>query len=111
MDVETKKGSVQIGRKHLPAILVTLPTIIESNKTYDSVHLFKTADVTQMLICDETDSGGGKFEYGHGVAAPLKNVRKKRFRKAQRNRNVEVDDEELEKELLWLIRMDNEAVG
>lgn len=102
---------MQVGKKLLPAKLVNLPTIIESNKTYDKVHLFKTADVMQMLICDESVVKEDKCEYPHSIAPPLKNVRKKRFRKSQRNRKLEVDEEELEKELMWLMRMDNEAVS
>lgn len=112
LDVDNKTGTIQLGRKLLPAKLVTFPNIVESNKCYDKVHLFKTADVSQMLICEtpETIKNNNTFDYPHGLTPPLKNVRKKRFRKAQRNKNVEFDEEELEKELLWLIRMDNEAV-
>lgn len=110
--MEKKTGTVTFNKKQLPAKLVNLPTVVESNKCYDGVHLFKTADVLQMLVCgDLVNKTGTGHDHPHGLAPPLKNVRKKRFRKTQRNRNVDVDEEEVEKELLWLLRMDNEAVG
>lgn len=109
LDAESKTGTVRFNKKDLPAKLVQLPTIVESNKTYDKVHLFKTADVLQMLVCGDLIKGEG-CEHPHGVAPPLKNVKKRRFRKTQKNKNVDVDEEEVEKELLWLLRMDNEAV-
>lgn len=37
--------------------LIDLPTIIESYKTLDKKNLYKTGDISQMLLCtDEPDS-------------------------------------------------------
>ena len=44
----------------------------------------------------------------HGVCAPLKNCRKRRFRKVLRKNYVEAP--EIEKEVRHLLRIDNEAV-
>lgn len=49
-----------------------------------------------------------KYLYPHGVSAPLKNVRKRRFRKVLRKNYVEAP--EIEKEVKHLLRVDNEAV-
>ena len=49
-----------------------------------------------------------KYLYPHGVCPPLKNCRKRRFRKVLRKNYVEAP--ELEKEVRHLLRIDNEAV-
>lgn len=48
-----------------------------------------------------------RFLYPHGITKPLKNVRKKRFRKMLRKKYV--DFPEIEKEVKRLLRTDNEA--
>ena len=50
-----------------------------------------------------------KFLYPHGIAPPLKNCRKRRFRKTLKKKYVEAP--EIEKEVKRLLRVDNEAVG
>ncbi|KAM9041180.1 transcription initiation factor TFIID subunit 7-like [Megaptera novaeangliae] len=89
----------------LPAKLVDLPCVIESLKTLDKKTFFKTADISQMLVC--TADGGvhshpeelvtstdhkairksekerqKKYVWKHGITPPLRNVRKRRFCKA-----------------------------
>ena len=49
-----------------------------------------------------------KYLYPHGVCPPLKNVRKRRFRKVLRKNFAEAP--EIEKEVKHLLRVDNEAV-
>lgn len=49
-----------------------------------------------------------KYLYPHGVTPSLKNVRKRRFRKTLKKKNVELP--EIEKEVKRLLRVDNEAV-
>ncbi len=49
-----------------------------------------------------------KYLYPHGVCPPLKNCRKRRFRKVLRKNYVEAP--EIEKEVRHLLRIDNEAV-
>lgn len=82
------------------AKLVDLPCIIESHKTLDhGKHLFKVADINQMLVVeDELQSGidPSKIEdrdfdiedfiYPHGITPPLRHVRKRRFRKRTNKR-------------------------
>lgn len=50
-----------------------------------------------------------KFLYPHGVTPSMKNVRKRRFRKTLKKKNVELP--EIEKEVKRLLRVDNEAVN
>lgn len=50
-----------------------------------------------------------KYLYPHGVTPSLKNVRKRRFRKTLKKKNVELP--EIEKEVKRLLRVDNEAVN
>ncbi|XP_007181503.2 transcription initiation factor TFIID subunit 7-like [Balaenoptera acutorostrata] len=89
----------------LPAKLVDLPCVIESLKTLDKKTFFKTADISQMLVC--TADGGvhshpeelvtstdhkairksekerqKKYVWKHGITPPLRNVRKRSFCKA-----------------------------
>lgn len=121
-----RKGMVRIDGRYLYAKVVDLPTVIESMKTIDKKSFYKTADVCQMVICKEepdpiTDDESPlknkkkdpnkvdkKYLYPHGVTPSLKNVRKRRFRKTLRKKNVELP--EIEKEVKRLLRVDNEAV-
>uniref|UniRef100_A0A8C0DZF0 TATA-box binding protein associated factor 7 like n=1 Tax=Balaenoptera musculus TaxID=9771 RepID=A0A8C0DZF0_BALMU len=89
----------------LPAKLVDFPCVIESLKTLDKKTFYKTADISQMLVC--TADGGvhshpeelvtstdhkairksekerqKKYVWKHGITPPLRNVRKRRFCKA-----------------------------
>ncbi|KAG8301796.1 transcription initiation factor TFIID subunit 7 [Homalodisca vitripennis] len=50
-----------------------------------------------------------KFLWPHGITPPLKNVRKRRFRKTLKKKYVEAP--EIEKEVKRLLRGDNEAVN
>jgi len=50
-----------------------------------------------------------KYIYPHGVCPPLKNCRKRRFRKVLRKSFPEAP--EIEKEVRHLLRVDNDAVS
>lgn len=112
----------------MSAKFMDLPTIIESHKSIDNKTLYKTADICQILICKEGDPSEDesteqpevakkkkdsmkvdkKFIFPHGVCPPLKNCRKRRFRKTLKKKFVEAP--EIEKEVKRLLRHDNEAV-
>lgn len=130
IEPDMRRGTVRFDGWVLPAKIVDLPTIIESHKTLDGKNFYKTADICQMMICreDNEESGTGvktedledstqkkskdgkdkKFLYPHGITPPLKNVRKKRFRKTLKKKYV--DFPEIEKEVKRLFRTDNEAI-
>ena len=106
-----------------------MPTIVESHKTIDNKFFYKTADICQLLICKEGEGFSDeeepsspvkkkkldtykvdkKYLFPHGVAAPLKNCRKRRFRKTLKKKYVEAP--EIEKEVKRLLRVDYEAVS
>ncbi|KAM7044483.1 transcription initiation factor TFIID subunit 7-like [Molossus nigricans] len=99
-----RHGTVEVKDVSLTAKVVDLPCVIGSLKTLDNKIFYKTADISQMLVC--TADGGlhssseepvtstdfeeikknekgrqKKYVWKHGITPPLKNVRKKRFRK------------------------------
>ena len=130
IEPDMRRGTVRFDGWVLPAKIVDLPTIIESHKTLDGKNFYKTADICQMMVCreDNEEPGAGpktedleentqkkskdgkdkKFLYPHGITPPLKNVRKKRFRKTLKKKYV--DFPEIEKEVKRLFRTDNEAI-
>jgi len=123
-----RRGHVQFDGWNFTSRLVDLPTIVESHKTIDSKTFYKTADICQLLICKEGEESeeeeppsspvkkkkdinkvDKKYLWPHGMAPPLKNCRKRRFRKTLRKKYVEAP--EIEKEVKRLLRVDNEAVS
>ena len=136
-DNDVRHGYVRYDKTVMPARLYDLPTIIESYKTLDRKNFYKTADISQILICKEevesddssvdglteeearkakyeklfaTIGGAGKreFLYPHGITPPLKNVRKRRFRKTLRKKYI--DFSEIEKEVKRLFKFDCDAI-
>ena len=125
-----RKGHVQFDKYNFTSRLLDLPTIVESHKTIDNKFFYKTADICQLLVCKEGEGFSDdeepaspvkkkkqldaykvdkKYLYPHGVAAPLKNCRKRRFRKTLKKKYVEAP--EIEKEVKRLLRVDYEAVS
>ncbi|XP_024434546.2 transcription initiation factor TFIID subunit 7-like isoform X1 [Desmodus rotundus] len=138
-------ATVEVKDVSLSAKMVDLPCTIGSLKTLDNKVFYKTADISQMLVCTadgdlhsspeepvtSTDAKGikinekekqKKYAWKHGITPPLKNVRKKRFRKTTKQRDdfkqVEeasfteyTDSPNVEKEVKRLLRSDAEAVS
>ncbi|XP_075226917.1 TATA-box binding protein associated factor 7 [Lycorma delicatula] len=128
LENDVRYGEVRVDNWLLHAKVVDLPTIVESLKTIDNKSFYKTADICQMMICKEDDDQATtdeespqkhkkkdpnkvekKFLHPHGITPPLKNVRKRRFRKTLKKKYVEAP--EIEKEVKRLLRGDNEAVN
>ncbi|OWJ99117.1 hypothetical protein Celaphus_00009733 [Cervus elaphus hippelaphus] len=101
---DTRRAVVEVDNVSLAAKLVDLPCVIGSLKTLDRKTFYKTADVSQMLVCTagaalhssseepvtSTDLKAirktekqrqKKYTWKHGITPPLKNVRRRRFRK------------------------------
>nr|XP_043613395.1 transcription initiation factor TFIID subunit 7-like [Erigeron canadensis]XP_043613396.1 transcription initiation factor TFIID subunit 7-like [Erigeron canadensis] len=94
-----RSGSFVIGNDSFPASLLDLPTILESYKTYDDNNLIKTTDVGQMIMVrEEGDIGPDVVEYRHGLTPPMKDARRRRFRR-EPDLNPELV-ERVEKDLL-----------
>lgn len=114
-----RRGQVRYGNEIFNAKLVDLPCIMESLKTVDKKTFYKTADICQMLICsndddtlqEENESPKKKDKknlWPHGITPPLKNVKKRRFRKTLKKKYMEQPD--IEKEVKRLFRTDAEAI-
>nr|XP_032628096.1 transcription initiation factor TFIID subunit 7-like isoform X1 [Chelonoidis abingdonii] len=129
-----RHGIVRVDRVPLAAKLVDLPCIIESLKTIDKKTFYKTADICQMLVCTvdgdlyppleeptvSTDPKANKkkdkdrekkFIWNHGITLPLKNVRKRRFRKTAKKKAQYIESPDVEKEVKRLLSTDAEAVS
>ncbi|XP_068836489.1 transcription initiation factor TFIID subunit 7 isoform X2 [Capricornis sumatraensis] len=127
-----RHGIVRVDRVPLAAKLVDLPCVTESLKTIDKKTFYKTADVCQMLVStvdgdlyppvEEPVAAADpkaskkkdkdkekKFVWNHGITLPLKNVRKRRFRKTAKKKYIESPD--VEKEVKRLLSTDAEAVS
>ncbi|XP_054793048.1 transcription initiation factor TFIID subunit 7-like [Prosopis cineraria] len=77
-----RSGTFAIGDDHFPASLLDLPCVVESYKTYDDSCLIKTADIGQMIMVREPgDAAPDVIEYRHGLTPPMRDARKRRFRR------------------------------
>ncbi|KAM1148044.1 hypothetical protein ACFX15_028209 [Malus domestica] len=77
-----RTGTFVIGNDHFPASLFDLPCVVESFKTYDDSVLIKTADIGQMIMVrDPNDPAPDTVEYRHGLTPPMRDARKRRFRR------------------------------
>uniref|UniRef100_A0A1J3D2Q0 Transcription initiation factor TFIID subunit 7 n=1 Tax=Noccaea caerulescens TaxID=107243 RepID=A0A1J3D2Q0_NOCCA len=77
-----RSGTFVIGNEEFPASLLDLPAVVESFKTYDDCALVKTADIGQMIMVREAgDPVPNTIEYRHGLTPPMKDARKRRFRR------------------------------
>ncbi|XP_036026011.1 transcription initiation factor TFIID subunit 7-like isoform X2 [Onychomys torridus] len=139
---DARHAVLQVDDVSLSARVVDLPCVIGSLKTHDGKTFYKTADISQMLVCraeGDPDSSpeepavsagatalghqgetGNKYIWKHGITPPLKNVRKKRFRKPTRKlpdvKQSEgcggyTDSKDVEKEVKRLLRSDAEAIS
>ncbi|KAG9338627.1 hypothetical protein JZ751_025465 [Albula glossodonta] len=131
LHADGRHGIVRVDRVPLACKLVDLPCILESLKTVDKKTFYKTADICQMLVCTvdgdlypplEEPTGttdpkskkkdkdkDKKFVWNHGITCPLKNTRKRRFRKTAKKKYIESPD--VEKEVKRLLSTDAEAVS
>ncbi|GMN28210.1 hypothetical protein TIFTF001_001972 [Ficus carica] len=100
-----RTGTFVIGNDSFPASLLDLPCVVESYKTYDDSVLIKAADVGQfvmlflcsfalmlvsikdvscekMIMVQEPDiAAPDAVEYKHGLTPPMRDARKRRFRR------------------------------
>ncbi|XP_058096756.1 transcription initiation factor TFIID subunit 7 [Magnolia sinica] len=77
-----RSGTFVIGNDHFPASLLDLPGIVESCKTYDDNVLIKTTDIGQIIMVrEEVDSAPEGVESRHGLTPPMRDARRRRFRR------------------------------
>nr|XP_020819063.1 transcription initiation factor TFIID subunit 7-like isoform X1 [Phascolarctos cinereus] len=129
-----RHGIVRVDRVPLASKLVDLPCIIGSLKTIDKKTFYKTADICQMLVSTvdgdlyppleepaatndpkvnkkKDKDREKKFIWNHGITLPLKNVRKRRFRKTAKKKAQYIESPDVEKEVKRLLSTDAEAVS
>ena len=104
--------------------LVDLPCILEAQKTVDRKQFYKSGDISQMLLVEDTPINQKNepinmdeireslpqlerkdYIYPHGITPPLYNVRQNRFRKRTPKHEIETIEEQVKK----LLERDNEA--
>lgn len=77
-----RSGTFMIGNQSFPASLLDLPAVVESYKTYDDSFLVKTADIGQMvMVREEDDPAPEGVEYKHGLTPPMRDARRRRYRR------------------------------
>ncbi|EEB06753.1 transcription factor TFIID complex subunit Taf7 [Schizosaccharomyces japonicus yFS275] len=112
---DNRRAVIHVNGHMYAAKLVDLPCIIESSKSYDKKVVFKTADISQMLLVekrieheDDVPMDPLKLKdyvYPHGVTPPMHWVRQKRFRKRVSNRTIEAVEAEVDR----LLALDEQA--
>ena len=110
---DARRSMVAVQGRYYAACMVDLPCIIESMKSWDKKGWYKSADISQMLYvfkqvsseeeaktCDlprEVDQR--TWQWPDGLTPPMKNVRKRRFRKRANYKQIEKVEEEIERQL------------
>lgn len=113
--LDPRRAAFKVNNMTYAAKLVDLPNIIEAQKTFDNRHLFKIADISQMLIVENPVADEAsitekplkidEYIWPHGITPPMKHVRKRRFRKRMSRLAIEVVEESVED----LLKKDDEA--
>ena len=106
MILDSRRAAFKINGTTYASRLVDLPCIIESQKTLDNQHLFKVADISQMLLVEKAVKDESTitkdpliiddYIWPHGVTPPLRHVRKRRFRKRLSRQTIEVVEEKVD---------------
>jgi transcription initiation factor TFIID subunit 7 len=103
---EGRRAVLKVRDKQYAASLVDLPCIIEGMKSWDRRGWYKSADICQMLLVlgrvnsdqeameyplppDVLHLDDKTLQYPHGLAPPLRWVRKRRFRNRLSTRTIE----------------------
>lgn len=121
LDVNGRRGILQVRGKQYAFTIVDLPTITEGMKSWDRKNFIKSVDISQMCLVlgpcktDEEartyplppEVNPKNYQYAHGLTAPMRNVRKRRFERTARAR---LDDiEAVERKVNALLEADSKA--
>lgn len=114
-----RRAVIKIKGRMYGAVLVDLPCIVESMKSFDKKGWWKVADMNQMLLvlgrCQNEEEARAlplpkevnkdTMQFAHGLTPPMHWVRKRRFRKRLNYTQVQNVEEEvlklLEADRLW----------
>ncbi|KAI9883370.1 MAG: hypothetical protein M1823_004860 [Watsoniomyces obsoletus] len=106
-----RRAVVTIRGRHYAAVLVDLPGVVEGMKSWDRRGWWKSADIAHMLIVIgrvATEEAAltvplpagvdaQTYMYPHGLTPPLRDARRRRFRKRVHTRTIEAVEEEVER--------------
>lgn len=108
---DARRAMVRVQDRFYAAVLVDLPCITESMKSWDKKGWWKSADISQMLLVTQRVDNADKakdvplpkeinkdsYAWPHGLTPPMHDVRRRRFRKRNDYKSVEKLEEEVER--------------
>ncbi|CAK7264575.1 hypothetical protein SEPCBS119000_001066 [Sporothrix epigloea] len=114
-----RRALVTVRGRHYVGVLVDLPTITESMKTWDKRNFMKSADICQMLlvfapVADEAEAKtvplpamvSKDYRWPHGLTPPMHDCIHRRFRKRLSKKEIKDKEAELQR----LLNEDRAAV-
>ncbi|XWW92586.1 hypothetical protein V2A60_000511 [Cordyceps javanica] len=109
-DEESHRAVVTVKGQMFAAVMVDLPTITESMKTWDKKSFLKSADVCQMLLVFQpvkTEEEAKKaplpsmidtgYKWPHGLTPPMHDCVNRRFAKTISRKEIEDKEQEVER--------------
>ena len=108
---KNRRAAIVVRSTVYAAVLVDLPCIVESMKSWDKRGWWKSADICQMLLVTGPVDNEAQaeevamprevdektYQYPHGLTPPMYNVRKRRFRKRVNHATIEQAEGMVEK--------------
>ncbi|KAK5990821.1 Transcription initiation factor TFIID subunit 7 [Cladobotryum mycophilum] len=107
---DSRRGVVTVKGQPFAAVMVDLPTITESMKTWDRKSLMKSADICQMLfvfqqVKSEEEARhiplpsilDSSFKWPHGLTPPMHDCVHRRFAKTISRKEIEDKEAEVER--------------
>jgi transcription initiation factor TFIID subunit 7 len=114
-----RRAFLSVKGTHFASVLVDLPTITESMKTWDRKNFMKSADICQMLlvfqqVANEAEAKtaalppmvASDYRWPHGLTPPMHDCIHRRFRKRLSKKEIKDKEAELQR----LLKADAEAV-
>ncbi|KAK8876299.1 transcription initiation factor TFIID subunit 7 [Tritrichomonas musculus] len=102
---DKKHANVKLFGEELKAVLLSLPTIVETHRTVDGSHLFKSADIGEILIVHRPnappDGFSEDFVFDNGLTPPTLNIVKKRLAKQEAARANQSESSSIEGIQYW----------
>lgn len=103
--VDKRHATVKVFGETLNAVLVSLPTMVETHRTVDGSHLFKSADISEILIVHRPNAAPKgiteEFVSEHGLTPPTFNIVSKRLARQAAVKDGQADSESLEGIEYW----------
>ena len=85
--IDSNNAKCQIFDESFDAVLVSLPTIVETFRTTDGYHLFKSGEITDILLVyrqgEEPTGISSDYKYAHGITPPTTDIVVKRKSKQE----------------------------